>query len=388
MRRGLQGHYVPITTSPEPFKAFIPHDLPPDPPLALDNRLNDLLERANRALGRLDGIAMLLPDVSLYLYFFIRKEAVLSSQIEGTRSSLSDLLLFESDEMPGIPLEDVTEVSNYVSALYHGLSRIRQNAPLTSRLFREMHAILLSSGRGSQRSPGEFRRSQNWIGGTRPGNALVVPPPHDEVIPRIAELEKFLHDTQNRTPALIKAALAHVQFETIHPFQDGNGRLGRMLVTLLLCYEGALQEPLLYLSLYFKRHRGIYYLHLQNIRTDGDWEAWLAFFLEGVEQTSQQAVETSRRILALFDQDRERVGQLGRAAATGFRIHLLLQKRPLLPAADAAVELGISRTAATNTLERMAEAGIVRDAPVRSRKRVFAYQTYLDILSEGMEPVG
>ena len=387
MRRGVQGHFVQVTTSPEPFKAFIPRDLPPQPPLALDDSANDLLERANRALGRLDGIAMLLPDISLYLYFYVRKEAVLSSQIEGTQSSLSDLLLFENDEIPGVPIDDVSEVSNYVAALYHGLERIRSGAPLTSRLIREMHEILLSSGRGSRRAPGEFRRSQNWIGGTRPGNALYVPPPHDEVIPKMAALEKYLHDEPRRTPTLIKAAFAHVQFETIHPFLDGNGRLGRLLITLMLCYEQALREPLLYLSLYFKRHRGFYYELLQSIRTEGDWEGWLTFFLEGVEETSKQTVDSSRRILSLFDEDRRKIDRLGRAAASAFRLHQLLQKRPLLPVPDAASALTLSRTAVTNALERMAEAGIVRDIASRGRKRVFAYQAYLDILSEGTEPI-
>ncbi len=257
------GRYVVGVHSPEPFRAFVPHPLPPHPALQLDTELYDLIEQANRALGRLDGVTMLLPDISLFLYLYIRKEALLSSQIEGTQSSLSDLLLFESSEAIGVPLDDVQEVSNYVAAMNYGLERLRGGFPLSLRLLRDIHAVLLAKGRGSDKTPGEFRRSQSWIGGTRPGNASFVPPPPEEVIACMGALEKFLHDDPVRTPTLIKAALAHVQFETIHPFLDGNGRLGRLLITFLLCAEGAVSEPLLYLSLYFKTHRTKYYELLQ-----------------------------------------------------------------------------------------------------------------------------
>ncbi len=252
MERGVQGDYILSTTMPETFLAFVPRPLPPVPPLQLDGNLYDLIERANRALGRLDGVTTLLPEPSLFLYFYVRKEALLSSQIEGTQSSFSDLLLYEIEEAPGVPLDDVQEVSRYVAALNHGLARLREGFPLSLRLIREIHQVLLSEGRGSERTPGEFRRTQNWVAGTRPGNALFVPPPPTEVMSCLGAMEKFLHDQPVRTPVLIKAALSHVQFETIHPFLDGNGRLGRLLITFLLCAEGALSEPLLYLSLYFK----------------------------------------------------------------------------------------------------------------------------------------
>jgi Fic family protein len=273
VRRGLQGRLVRPIGQPEPFSAFVPEPLPPTPPILFDAELHELADRANRALGRLDGVATLLPDRALFLYLYVRKEAVLSSQIEGTQSSLSDLLLYESDVAPGVPLADVEEVSSYVAALNHGMARLREGFPVSLRLFREIHAVLLASGRGSEKMPGEFRTSQNWIGGTRPGNARFVPPPAPDVVRCMGDLEKFIHDRGGRTPVLVKAALAHVQFETIHPFLDGNGRLGRLLVTLLLCAEEALSEPLLYLSLYLKQHRDLYFDLLQTVRLEGDWGA-------------------------------------------------------------------------------------------------------------------
>src|SRR5258708_632385 len=315
MKRGLQGSLITVNTSPEPFKTFIPNDLPPKPPLALDSALHDQLERANRALGRLDGVAMLLPDLSLYLYFYVRREAVLSSQIEGAQSSLSDLLLFENDEVPGVPLDDTLEVSNYASSMEYGLEQIRRGSPLTSRLIQEIHSMLLSKGRGSDQQPGEFRRSQNWIGGTRPGNAAYVPPPHYEIMAKMGELEKFINDVPTRTPSLIKAALSHVQFETIHPFLDGNGRLGRLLITLLLCHEKAVNQPLLYLSLFLKSNREAYYNLLQQVRTEGVWEEWLRFFLRGVEETADQAATMAQRILQMFDSDRRKIERADRSAA-------------------------------------------------------------------------
>ena len=251
----VTGRHIALSTGGEGYSAFVPHPLPPDPPLGLSDSMQDLRDRANRALGRLDGVAAVLPDASLFVYMYIRKEAVLSSQIEGTQSSLSELLLFESEQAPGIPLDDVREVSRYVAAMEHGLRRLNSGFPLSLRLIHEIHDVLLSEGRGSERTPGEFRRSQNWIGGTQPGNAVFVPPPPDVVVDCMGALEKFLQDDPVKTPVLIKAALAHVQFESIHPFLDGNGRLGRLLSTLLLCAEGALRQPLRYLSLYLKSHR-------------------------------------------------------------------------------------------------------------------------------------
>lgn len=381
------GYYATRSTSTEAFKTFIPHPLPPDPPLQLDADHYDLLEKANRALGRLDGVTILLPDTSLFLYFYVRKEALLSSQIEGTQSSFSDLLLHESEEVPGVPLDDVEEVSSYVAAMNYGLERLRGGFPLSSRLIREIHGILLATGRGSDKTPGEFRRSQNWIGGSRPGNAEFVPPPPDEVQNCIGTLEKFLHNDPVRTPTLIKAALAHVQFETIHPFLDGNGRLGRLLITFLLCAEGALSEPLLYLSLYFKTNRFEYYDQLQRVRVEGDWEGWLRFFLTGVYETAEQAASAAKRILQLFDRDRRRVEGLGRVAVSILRVHQLLQGRPILAIADAVERLGLSKPTIASCMAHLGELGIVHELTGRRRGRLFVYDEYLSILSEGTEPL-
>lgn len=378
------GTYLISTTTGERVEAFLPAPLPPHPPLALDAADYDLIERANRALGRLDGISALLPNTELFLYYYVRKEAVLSSQIEGTQSSLSDLLLFESNEVPGVPLSDVVEVSNYVAALTHGLKRLEEGFPLSSRLLREIHAILLSRGRGSGKQPGEFRRSQNWLGGTRPGNARFVPPPPDHVADCMSALERFLHDQPERMPTLLKAGLAHVQFETIHPFLDGNGRLGRLLITLLLVAEGALTEPLLYLSLYFKTHRSAYYDHLQRVRTEGAWEAWLRFFLEGVRLTANQAVDAARKILALFEKDRATIGQLGRSAGSALQVHEELQRHVLLTPRQAEQTLPLSKPTILTALGHLEDLGIVREMTGKERYRRYLYEGYFAILEEDL----
>ncbi len=384
MNRGLQGRLVRQTTASEGFEAFVPFALPPDPPPDVNL---DLLEEANRAVGRLDALTLLLPDPSLFLYFYVRKEAVLSSQIEGTQSSLSDLLLHEYHQAPGVPIGDVEEVSQYVVALNHGLKRLRGGFPLSLRLIREIHGTLLSKGRGSAQTPGEFRRSQNWIGGTRPGNALFVPPPPEVMMSCLGELEKYLHDQPVRSPLLLKAALSHVQFETIHPFLDGNGRLGRLLITLLLCIEGALSEPLLYLSLYFKEHRDTYYSLLQRVRLEGDWEAWVTFFLEGVIETAGQAVKTAQRVMNLFTDDRTRIDKMGQAAGNVSRVHAYLQKKPVLEIPRASTEIAISQPTVTAALKRLEEIGIVREITGKARDRIFVYKDYLDILGEGTQPL-
>ncbi|KTC70171.1 Filamentation induced by cAMP protein Fic [Legionella birminghamensis] len=281
------GEQVKSSVAGETYTAYVPKPLPPSPSIEMD-KIYPYLDQASLALGRLDGLSIILPDPSLFLYMYIRKEAVLSSQIEGTQSSLSDLLLYENQEIQGVPDQDVVEVSNYVAAIEHGLERIKNGFPLSLRLIREMHEILLSKGRGSSKQPGEFRRSQNWIGGTRPGNAKFVPPPPERLMETLDALEKFLHDETIKLPTLVKAALAHHQFETIHPFLDGNGRLGRLLITFILCVDGIMEQPMLYLSLYFKTHRQQYYDHLQLVRDTGDWEEWLQFFLKGVVETANE----------------------------------------------------------------------------------------------------
>jgi Fic family protein len=387
MKRGLQGRYVTRATASESFQAFLPAPLPPSPEIQTDSHLQDLLGRANRALGRLDGMTTLLPEPSLFLYFYVRKEALLSSQIEGTQSSLSDLLLFESEEVPGVPLDDAREVSNYVAALDRGLKLLRTELPISLRLIREIHKVLLSRGRGSDKDPGQFRWAQNWVGGTRPANAFFVPPPPEEVMGCLGALEKYLHDEPEPTPVLIKAALAHVQFETIHPFLDGNGRLGRLLITLLLIAEGAIREPFLYLSLFFKQNRQRYYELLQQVRLEGDWEAWLEFFLEGVVETSETATETAKRILDRFDRDRARIAALGRAAGSALRLHELLRRKPLLAVPAAVKELSLSSPTVGSSFEHLVRLGVVREVTGKRRDRLFAYTEYLGILAEGADPI-
>ena len=365
----------------EQVRLYVPRPLPPDPPLALAPADLDKLERANRALGRLDGLAQLLPDPDLFLYFYVRKEAVLSSQIEGTQSSLSDLLLFETDAAPGVPLDDVQEVSRYVAAMKHGLDRLRDDFPLSLRLVREIHEKLLAKGRGAGKDPGQFRRSQNWIGGTRPGNAFFVPPPPEDVVDCLGRLEKFIHDDPVKTPTLLKAAFVHVQFETIHPFLDGNGRLGRLLITLILCNEGAIRQPLLYLSLYFKQNRERYYELLQRVRVAGDWESWVRFFLEGVEQTAAQAVDLASKIRDLFARDRERIAKLGRVAGSALRVHELLQHHPLISVPKAAKMLTLTAPTVRSSLNALGDVGIVKEVSGRRRDRVFGYRRYLDLIA-------
>ena len=385
MERANVGEWVTVSSVGETVRAFVPTPLPPYPPLDLTSELQDRLDRALLALGRLDSITMLLPDVGLFLYMYVRKEAVLSSQIEGTQSSLSDLLLFELETAPGVPLDDVRDVSNYVAALDHGLKRLAEGFPLCLRLLREVHAKLLAGGRGSDKEPGEFRRSQNWIGGTRPGNATYVPPPPERLLECLGALEGILHDAPVRLPVLIKAALAHAQFESIHPFLDGNGRLGRLLITMLLCAEGALQHPLLYLSLYFKTHRQEYYDLLQRIRTTGDWEAWLGFFAVAVEETAGQAVAAVRRLNQMADTDRGRIQALGRISGSVLQVHRVLLAHPIVDAARVCEDAGIAPGTANKTLMALCDLGIVRELTGKQRNRVYAYQQYLDVLNEGTE---
>jgi Fic family protein len=387
VKRGVTGTYQVSTLAGERVRAFIPYPLPPDPALKFDAVLQEHLDSALLALGRLDGVSSLLPDLSVFLYAYVRKEAVLSSQIEGTQSSLSDLLLFELHEAPGVPLDDVKEVSNYVAALNHGLERLRDGFPLSNRLIREIHEVLLSRGRGSGKEPGEFRRSQNWIGGTRPGNAQFIPPPPGNVAECMSALEKFLHDDKASLPTLVRAALAHVQFETIHPFLDGNGRVGRLLITFQLCQSGILREPLLYLSLYFKQNRSRYYELLDRMRREGDWEGWLAFFFDGIRQTAESAVATARRLAALFAADRERIFGGGRRAGSAIRVHEAFKARPVTSMQDLRKRSGLSFPATAAGMALLREIGIARELTGKRRNRVFAYDAYLAILNEGTEAI-
>lgn len=369
----------------ETVRAYVPKPLPPLPPLDV-SRLLGKIELANRELGRLDGVATVLPSTNLFIWMYLKKEALLSSQIEGTQSSLSDLLLFENDELIPGPVDDVREVSNYVVAMEHGLARLREGFPLSLRLICEMHEKLLSSGRGASKQPGEFRTSQNWIGGTRPGNALFVPPPPDQLIKCLGDLEQFLHQ-RDQYPILLRTALAHVQFETIHPFLDGNGRLGRLLITLMLCEDQALVQPILYLSLYLKSHRQRYYELLQLVREKGDWETWVDFFLEGVATTSRQGFETAQKLLSLFEGHEKQIAALGRPAATALRLHADFKRHPVLSVPAAAKRLGISQPALQASIGHLQRLGIVREITGRMRDRNYSYSEYLDILEEGTEPL-
>jgi Fic family protein len=388
MKRKLQGRYVTISTVGEKAQAFVPAPLPPRPPIDWTPELRSKFDQGLLALGRLDSVSTLLPDTSLFLYMYVRKEAVLSSMIEGTQSSLSDLLLFELDQEPGVPLDDVREVSNYVAALDHGLRLLKEGLPLSLRLFREVHGVLLTKGRGRNQTPGELRRSQNWIGGTRPGNAAFVPPPAEEVLECMSKLELFLHDQPEPTPVLLKAALSHVQFETIHPFLDGNGRLGRLLITLLLCEQKVLREPMLYLSLYFKTHRQYYYELLNNVRLTGDWETWLDFFAEAVILTATQAVETAQQLLDLSNQDRDKISGLGRAAASTLQVHRALMEHPIATSGSLVEKTGITPATVNKALGHLEQLGIVNELTAQKRNRLFSYAGYIEIMSRGTELPG
>jgi Fic family protein len=386
MRRKLTGHYDTSVAGGETIRAFVPNPLPPEPALDLSGGRQRLLEKATLALGRLDSVCTLLPDPQLFLYSYVRREAVLSSQIEGTQSSLNDLLLFEMEEAPRVPFDDVQEVSNYIAALEHGMERLRSGFPLCNRLLREMHEKLMSKGRGSEKQPGEFRRSQNWIGGTRPGNARFVPPPPQEVDACMGALERFYHGEEDGIPTLLRAALVHVQFETIHPFLDGNGRLGRLLIGLLLYHGELLSQPLLYLSLYLKQHRSVYYELLERVRFEGDWEAWVDFFLEGVEQTASAAVRTVQRLTELFEADVDRIQMQGGGSAAAIRSRLRVlaasRERPLCSLKELANRSGLSFPTTAKAVQTLVEDGLVHELTGQRRNRVFAYTAYLDILNE------
>ena len=377
----MAGKFITLSTLGEQVSAFIPAPLPPSPKIDLAPFYGKL-DVANQALGRLDGLHATLPDTGTLLYFYNRREAVLSSQIEGTQSSLSELLLFENELAPAS--EDVTEVSNYVAALQHGLQRLKEGFPLCNRLLREMHEILLRTGRGSEKQPGEFRRSQNWIGGTRPGNAIYVPPPVAEMEIVMSDLERFLHRENEKLPLLIDAALVHAQFESAHPFLDGNGRLGRMFVVLLFFEQRVLREPSLYLSLYLKTHRDLYYQLLQETRTREAWEPWIAFFLEAVRFTAEEACTTAKRIQVLFSADRARLRGLPRAGSM-LQLHEYLQKHPITDLQYAARVTGLSNTTAGLAMERMAEIGLVKEQTGKRRGRIYIYTEFLKILEEGTD---
>ncbi len=381
MHRPPPGQYRMVATAGEAFQAFVPAPLPPAPPVEWSPALRRRFDDALVALGRLDALSSLLPNAALLLYSFVRKEAVLSSQIEGTQSSLADLLLYEIDEQPGVPVEDAQEVSRYVAALEHGLLRLRTGFPLSLRLLGEMHAVLLDHPQGRGKTPGEFRRSQVWIGGTRPGNAMFVPPPVDALADCLRDFERFLNDVPDATSPLLKAALAHVQFETIHPFLDGNGRIGRLLIVLQLVHDGLLREPLLYPSLFFRKHSSLYYELLNDVRVNGEWERWLDYFVEGIEGSAKQAVATAQQLLALVNADRARVATMGRVAGSALAVHQSLQRQPVTTAAALVRDTGLALATVNRVLVQLGNLGIVEEVTQRQRNRIFTYRAYVEALN-------
>lgn len=374
------GRYI---RQPTGYRAFIPTPLPPDPPISLAGELPALLSQADRALGRLDGSVLTLPNPDLFVFMYVRKEAVLSSQIEGTQSSLQDLLAAEANLFDDTLPRDVDEVVNYVRAMRHGLARLEQ-LPVSVRLIREIHAELMQGVRGSRLQPGELRRSQNWIGpgGSTLATASFVPPPHEEVPGALGQLEDFLH-RDDGLPLLVKIALAHVQFETIHPFLDGNGRVGRLLITFLLTERGVLHKPVLYLSHYFRQHRQAYYDHLQAVRDEGAWEAWLAFFLRGVIEVAGEAAETARRIQLLREQHRTMItDHLGRTAGNGMRVLESLYNRPILAVSEVEALTGTTYAAANNLVARLVDIGVLAEITGYARNRRFRYEQYVRLFTE------
>jgi Fic family protein len=374
------GRYL---TQPTGYRAFIPSALPPAPPVEIAGELQRRLSEADQALGRLDGSVHTLPNPELFVYMYVRKEAVLSSQIEGTQSSLQDLLSAEANIAGSDTPLDVAEVVNYVGAMNHGLTRLAE-LPVSMRLIREIHAQLLLNVRGAHLTPGELRRSQNWIGpgGATLANATFVPPPPDEVPAALGNLETFLHQ-QDDLPLLIKIGLAHAQFETIHPFLDGNGRVGRLLITFLLCERKVLHKPVLYLSHYFKRHRQEYYERLQAVRDAGDWEGWLEFFLRGITEVSAQAAETARRILQLREEHRSAIAQdLGRAAGNGHTVLQHLYEHPIVSAKEVQALLGTSFAGANQIVSRLVSAGILHEFTGNARNRRFRYEPYIQLFND------
>lgn len=383
MHRGITGFYTPTIAGGIACQAFVPAPLPPQPALDISGKLQTRLNEALIALGRLDAISTLLPDAKLFLYSYVRKEAVMSSQIEGTQSSLSDLMLYEMEGVPGVPMDDVQEVSCYVNALTLGVQRIREGHPISFRLLTELHQALMTSGRGTQRGPGEFRRNQVWIGGHRADEASFVPPPANQIADCWAALEQFINDVPEQTAPVLKAALAHVQFETIHPFIDGNGRIGRLLIPLILVEAGVLKEPLLYLSVFFKRHRETYYRLLQQVRTDGDWEAWLLFFVDAIAATANQAVATAQALNQLLAQDKLRLAALGRLSGSATQILDALFAHPIANIGALVTATGLTPATIGKALDALQmELGIVHELTGQKRNRVYAYRAYIDILNQ------
>lgn len=381
----MTGSYVDAFADGKRVRAFVPERMPPSMPVAMEGAMLDLFWEASVALGGLRQVSSQLPDIAIFLYSYVRKEALLSSQIEGTNSTLSQFLEHELSAASGVPNDDVTEVSNHVAALEHGRERLNADFPISNRLLRDMHRLLLRRGRGSDKMPGEFRRAQVWLGGRGPERASFVPPPAHLVMDLMGDLEQFLHSADPGIPPLLRAGYAHVQFETIHPFADGNGRIGRILITMILLAAQVLEEPLLYLSLYFKRHRRDYYDLLDSVRLTGSWHDWMEFFLSGVRETAQGATDTATRLRMMFESDRQTAQQLGRRTGSVLRVHEAFTRRPLLTAAEVARMASMTFPTASAALSALEELGLVAEITGRETNRIYKYTKYLDMLSEGTE---
>jgi len=366
----------------EQYMVYVPNGLPPVPGINAAE-ITEGLKKANLTIDELNGVLESPPDPYIINYMYLRKEAVLSSQIEGTQSTLDDLLRYESGTAAGVPVNDVTEVSSYVAAMNHGVKRIQGGFPLSVRLIREIHKILLANSRGQNKTPGEIRRSQNWIGGTRPGNARFVPPPPDQVKDLMSELEKFMH-AGDKIPVLVKAALIHQQFETIHPFLDGNGRTGRLLIALFLYVKGFLRSPFLYLSLFFKQHRDLYYEMLSEPRKTGDWEKWINFFLEGVAVTAHDAKKTLISAKKLFAADDEKIAELGRARDSAEQVFAAFKQKPLLTITEITQRTGLSKPTAISTVNRLIDLGIIENKSEKKWGQIYSYTEYTDLLATDM----
>ena len=383
MKRDIQGTLIKCSLTSETYQAFIPNPLPPKPDIDL-SEVSVLLEKANQAIGELNGVVETSVTSDVLNYMYVRKEAVLSSQIEGTQSTLDDLLKYEAEQTQGIPVADASEVSSYVAALNYGMQKIKDGFPLSLRLIREIHKILLTNSRGQTKLPGEFRTSQNWIGGTRPGNAIFVPVPPDKLMSVLGDLEIFMNN-DDKIPNLIKAALIHVQFETIHPFLDGNGRLGRLLITFFLCVKGVLDSPFLYLSLFFKKNRSLYYDAINSVRKDGDWENWIKFFLEGVIETANDAKTTLITIQNIFVSDIEKVKTLGRATDSALKVFAVFQKKPLLTVAEIVKTINSTKPTVIKSLKHLMDLGIIENNSEKKWGQIYTYKKYTDLLSSNVE---
>lgn len=376
------GRYI---KQPSGYSAFTPKPLPPDPPIRIDDELHFFLSRADRELARLDGITTVLPDPNLFIAMYVKKEALLSSQIEGTQASLEGVLEFEADLTPKDDVQEIKEVFNYIRALNYGIERLNK-LPMSSRLIKEIHKILVKGTRGSHRKPGEFRKTQNWVGppGVSLDEAIFVPPPPDEVLPAMRQLEEFLHSDE-KIPPLIKIALIHVQFETIHPFSDGNGRIGRLLITFYLLWKEILSKPILYLSFYLKKHRTQYYDLFMKVRIEGAWEKWSKFFLKGVIETSEEATNTAREIIALKDNLIRKIYENNIFSIYAVKLIDILFHKPLISVSDVVEKLNISRDSANELVKKFEKTDILREITGKQRYKKYLFRDYIEIIRRGTE---